>query len=123
MANTLVGLPNTRQARAMHVDGAVLFDRSGGHGACRPEVACFVTPGAGRRDPLRTAPRMSIRIFDIVLLIYRRSIMEEAMKNVDVKVTVDVRVDPVGVAVLFASLAAALFFLKKKVKQVEHTSA
>ncbi len=48
--------------------------------------------------------------------------MEEPVKNVDVKVTVDVRVDPVGVAVFFASVAAALFFLKKNVKQVEHTS-
>jgi len=66
---------------------------------------------------------MVIPIFDIVLLIYRRSIMEEAMKNVDVKVSVDVRVDPVGVAVLFASVAAALFFLKKNVKRVEQASA
>ncbi len=49
--------------------------------------------------------------------------MEEAMKNVDVKVTVDVRVDPVGVAVLFASVAAALFFLKKNVRRVEQASA
>ena len=45
------------------------------------------------------------------------------MKNVDVKVSVDVRVDPVGVAVLFASVAAVLFFLKKNVKRVEQASA
>jgi len=66
---------------------------------------------------------MIIRIFDIVLLIYRRSIMEEPVKNVDVRVTVDVRVDPVGVAVFFASVAATLFFLKKNVKNLPQTSA
>ncbi|WP_229438090.1 hypothetical protein [Massilia sp. IC2-278] len=45
------------------------------------------------------------------------------MKNVDVRVTVDVRVDPVGVAVFFTSIAAALFFLKKNVKSLPQTSA
>jgi len=49
--------------------------------------------------------------------------MEEAVKNVDVKVTVDVRVDPLGVAVFFASVAATMFFLKKNVKSVPQTSA
>jgi len=49
--------------------------------------------------------------------------MEEAVKNVDVKVTVDVRVDPVGVAVLFASIAATVFFLKKNVKSLPQTPA
>ncbi len=49
--------------------------------------------------------------------------MEEPVKNVDVRVTVDVRVDPVGVAVFFASVAATLFFLKKNVKNLPQTSA
>jgi len=44
--------------------------------------------------------------------------MEPAVKNVDVKVTVDVRVDPVGVAVFFTSLAAAWFFFKNNGKRL-----
>ena len=35
------------------------------------------------------------------------------MRNVDVKVTVDVRVDPAGVVLLLASAAMGLFFLRK----------
>lgn len=49
--------------------------------------------------------------------------MENAVKNVDVKVTVDVRVDPLGVAVFLTSVAAALFFLKNKARSVSQTSA
>lgn len=44
--------------------------------------------------------------------------MEEAVKNVDVKVTVDVRVDPLGVAVFLTSVAAALFFFKNNTKNL-----
>ncbi|WP_312516901.1 hypothetical protein [Massilia sp.] len=44
--------------------------------------------------------------------------MEEAVKNVDVKVTVDVRVDPVGVAIFLTSVAATWYFLKKNVKSL-----
>lgn len=40
------------------------------------------------------------------------------MKNVDVKVTVDVRVDPAGVALFLTSVAAAWFFLKRNVKRL-----
>lgn len=40
------------------------------------------------------------------------------MKNVDVRVSVDVRVDPVGVAVFLTSVAAAWFFLKNGVKSL-----
>lgn len=40
------------------------------------------------------------------------------MKNVDVKVTVDVRVDPAGVALFLASVAATWFFLKKNIKRL-----
>ena len=40
------------------------------------------------------------------------------MKNVDVKVTVDVRVDPAGVALLLASAAMALFFFRKDAKRL-----
>lgn len=44
--------------------------------------------------------------------------MEEAVKNVDVKVTVDVRVDPLGAAVFLTSVAAAWFFLKQNLKRL-----
>lgn len=37
---------------------------------------------------------------------------EKNMRNVDVKVSVDVRVDPAGVILLLASAAMALFFFK-----------
>lgn len=56
--------------------------------------------------------------FDIILLIFQKSYPEEAMKNVDVKVTVDVRVDPAGAALFLASVAAAWFLLKKNVKRL-----
>lgn len=36
------------------------------------------------------------------------------MRNVDVKVTVDVRVDPAGTILLLASAAMALFFYRKQ---------
>lgn len=39
---------------------------------------------------------------------------EKAARSVDVKVTVDVRVDPAGVILLLASSAMALFLLKRK---------
>lgn len=35
------------------------------------------------------------------------------MRNVDVKVTVDVRVDPAGAILLLASMAMGLFYLRK----------
>jgi hypothetical protein len=40
--------------------------------------------------------------------------MEEAVKNVDVKVTVDVRVDPLGVAVFLTSVAAGTVLLQEQ---------
>lgn len=40
------------------------------------------------------------------------------MKNVDVRVTVDVRVDPVGAALFFASLTAAWYFFRKSVTRL-----
>jgi hypothetical protein len=40
------------------------------------------------------------------------------MKNVDVKVTVDVRVDPAGAALFLASLATAWFLLRKDGKRL-----
>ena len=40
------------------------------------------------------------------------------MKNVDVKVTVDVRVDPAGAALFLAALATSWFFLKKNLKSL-----
>lgn len=61
--------------------------------------------------------------FDKILFIYRSHAMENAVKNVDVKVTVDVRVDPLGVAVFLTSVAAALFFLKNKAKAVSQVAA
>jgi hypothetical protein len=51
--------------------------------------------------------------FDIIFPTLRWLIQEEFVKNVDVKVSVDVRVDPVGVAILLASAAMALFLFKK----------
>ncbi len=44
------------------------------------------------------------------------------MRNVDVKVTVDVRVDPAGVILLLASAAMGLFFLRKNKAQANSLS-
>ena len=39
---------------------------------------------------------------------------ENVVRNIDVRVNVDVRVDPAGVILLLASTAMALFFFKKQ---------
>lgn len=44
------------------------------------------------------------------------------MRNVDVKVNVDVRVDPAGAILLLASAAMTLFFLKKNKEGVKRLS-
>ncbi len=95
-----------------------------------PVEAHSATPAPWQRPRLRhlrngahgasahPAESASSTIFDIVLLIYWRSIMEEPVKNVDVKVTVDVRVDPAGAALFLTSVAAAWYFLKRNVKRL-----
>jgi len=42
--------------------------------------------------------------------------------NVDVKVSVDVRVDPAGVILLLASMAMGLFYLRKNKENVKTLS-